>query len=522
MRVELLRDRKGVYGIGPVRPVEPVAEAPLIPRPILPHPQRPSWAEPVAHPGWADPPPLILRPDRFHDCPVKGSRAVLQMITGGFPFWHSSEERLRQIILQEALKRAGLAPCCFWQDIREKTTNNRRIFFGLLRSSQRVINTLIGKALEEAAHGDAIKAARRFTFRNREMIYRAAAVSRNALQLTETFPLLALAVYTSNHWAARYVDFLWPAGKEPEDLSDRISEASRLIERGARLREVAAAMGIPMALRYVKPGAAHLVSHFLCQRPELLRSIPGTTAQQRIWLSQVRLSFGAGADFDTWVAKHTTEIPGSCDQVHACLSDIGDWVARGNGAVHPNRPSWARLEGEHPDLPVHHHGVELITRLFHPSMSLRTAMALSAEWHEAVATAEMEGPNATFPAPWFPATRIGDFEILPIEDAVSLHREGKAMHHCVDTYRDKVLSGECCIYSIRHDGKRIATLALARTLTLGRRRRKDDQASILLIRGPCNALVSKSTARIVRQWLRRMNFEPRAADSAQQDQRSLA
>jgi hypothetical protein len=65
-----------------------------------------------------------------------------------------------------------------------------------------VINELIGKALQEAADADAVKAARRFTFAHRENIYRAAALSRRALQLTETFPVLAMAIYSRSLAAA--------------------------------------------------------------------------------------------------------------------------------------------------------------------------------------------------------------------------------------------------------------------------------------------------------------------------------
>jgi hypothetical protein len=56
MGIELLRDQKGVYGIGPVGPD---ADA-LIPRPIQPRTiqriRRPSWAEPTVPSGNQDRP----------------------------------------------------------------------------------------------------------------------------------------------------------------------------------------------------------------------------------------------------------------------------------------------------------------------------------------------------------------------------------------------------------------------------------------------------------------------------------
>ena len=59
-----------------------------------------------------------------------------------------------------------------------------------------VINELIDKALHEAAVADAVRAARHFAFAHREAIYRAAALNCRALQLTETFPVLAMAIYS--------------------------------------------------------------------------------------------------------------------------------------------------------------------------------------------------------------------------------------------------------------------------------------------------------------------------------------
>ena len=56
-------------------------------------------------------------------------------------------------------------------------------------------------------------------------------------------------------------------------------------------------------------------------------------------------------------------------------------------------------------------------------MSLKTVTALSAEWHEAVA-AGMDGPDAALPPPWYPAAKVGDFDILPIETSAELYREG--------------------------------------------------------------------------------------------------
>ena len=71
-----------------------------------------------------------------------------------------------------------------------------------------------------------------------------------------------LAVFggEARHWHEhRVTDFDFEKIEaEESETARRVQEATDLIERGARLRDVAAVMQIPMALRCVKPGAAHL------------------------------------------------------------------------------------------------------------------------------------------------------------------------------------------------------------------------------------------------------------------------
>jgi hypothetical protein len=92
------------------------------------------------------------------------------------------------------------------------------------------------------------------------------------------------------------------------DQDDPGYVAARLVERGARLRDVAAAMNIPMALRSIKPGVAHLADRLLCQNPELLTFMPSTTPKQRIWLRLVTWAFKEiDPEFGTWVAQHVAK-----------------------------------------------------------------------------------------------------------------------------------------------------------------------------------------------------------------------
>jgi len=97
MPVELLRDGRGLYGIG----VSDLFDFEAV-----------AWScgiEPEPYTFERPPGSLILRPDGLPDSTPRG--AVLQKIAGGFrrgPFMRTHEEQLRRFIHHEALNRAAL------------------------------------------------------------------------------------------------------------------------------------------------------------------------------------------------------------------------------------------------------------------------------------------------------------------------------------------------------------------------------------------------------------------------------
>jgi hypothetical protein len=472
--VELLRDRRGIYGIGVSDPydIEALAWA---------CGADPRYMRYIPYAG-----NLILRPDmlRFGKPCNHVSFAVLQKITGGFRhgmFTRSREERLRQVIHHEDLIRAGLPwpppneeGVKYWSRDKKQQYRNRQIYHGLRLGSLHIINRLIGTALQEAADPDALKVARRFAFKYRERIYRAGAKSRRALQLAEAFPALALAVYCAGiayQWSSARDSSITVVEAEVRRHTKRVQEATDLVERGARLRDVAAVMQIPMALRRVKPGAAHLVVG--CHKPEWIMShMPASLPRMRTWLRAVHHAHRqAGPEFAEWTARHALKIPvGSENEIHSFLHDLADWVC----ACHGND------------------GQQFVVRPFKPTMSLPTVTKLSAEWHDAVAS-NLTGPQHAFPAPWFPATRVNGVEIIPIDNSADLYREGASMHHCIGTYAEEVRAGRYYVYSIRRDTERLATAGL---VSHGAR------AKLAQLRGPCNAPVPKQITATVERWLR--------------------
>jgi hypothetical protein len=476
--VEIMRDGLGIYGVGVSDSFDHEAIALR-----CGVDDRDTFPPTVVIPR--SPPPLILRPDRLGD--HRGFGAALQMITGrrNGPFKYTLEEQLRQFVHQEALHRAGLPgddgdrQYPWWSTSKPEQQRNRKIYHGLRRLSLTVINRLVSEAIEAAAPPDAIKTARRFHLRHREVVYRAAARSHRVMQLANVFPFAALCIYGDHDWTYLDLeqfgggDFL-NDGPHKRAIAARRNAASVLIERGARLREVAAALGIPVAFRQVKPRAAHLVRGWMLDRPDLLRWLPETTQEQRIWLQLVHYIKVRCKDpeFAEWVAKYVTEIPGRT------------LTARGDAVV--NLCDWARSR----------HGQGFAGgRPFVPSMSVRTVTTLSAEWHVVVATIkdESEGP---FPEPWLPGGTIGKYEIVPLTCNLDLHAEATAMHHCVGTYGERVRAGYAYVYSVRESNERLATISITG---------HHQNYHIEQIRSHCNQPASPAVERAVRSWLKSHN-----------------
>ena len=244
-----------------------------------------------------DPREIILRSDHLSE--AKTPVAALQMITGGLRhgmFTRTMEERLRRAIHWEMLRRRGLnwlppdGPR-WWSEDAQQRARNRQIYHGLRLSSLAVINGLIGEALQAAAEPNALALARRFRFHQRYAIYRATAASHRALQITDVFPTLGLAIFGLGSDRAKV---------------NLIPEAKRLVEGGAPLRKIAELMGVPTAFRRVKPGAAHLALAVVdaFEDPRLIDAhMPEPLTKMKLWLMHLpRARRGAGfcsVDFTT-------------------------------------------------------------------------------------------------------------------------------------------------------------------------------------------------------------------------------
>jgi hypothetical protein len=442
--IEVLRDGNGVYGLG-------LSDEYL------------AWAA-VNHPNEENC-RLILRPDRLSEECGRGQPVLQCLPQRGRLFRRSREARLRNSLFRLMHRSAGIDEGVL-RPLNETLYGliDQRTFFGLIVKATRTFNWLLGQALSSADPA-ALRVARRFPPSLRWKIYRTAARSSRMMQLAETFPLLALCISEDASCA---------------DERAKQDAARALVERGARLREVAAACGLPMGLRRIKPGAVHLLSGPLVTRPELLKHMPESLPKMRDWLRAVMAARDCDGDYVAWVARHDI-------RPHE-IEDLWDWIM---ACMRQARIAAGQDRAERYDVPIE--------RPFAPSMSLATARELSAEWHDAMLK-RGHAETQPFPGPWFPAgPLVNGYEIVPITDSLDLHREGRAMHHCVGGYSNRVIDGRCYIYGVREGDERIATIEIVRD--------QDDRPRLGQVRGPCNASASKEVDRAIRRWLRSQKSE---------------
>jgi len=454
-RVELLTDERGAYGVGIVVP---------------------NFGGRAADFQIS----AIYRPDRIPEEEKFGLSPILQPIppTTLRPVHWGAEGQIADQLHEAMIAAAGLPRKdprnTWWSDDPKVQAVNRQKYYGLKRAAIAITNRLVYEALAAAAAPDLLKIARRFPLKCcRWQIYKAICRSARMAQLAETFPLLAYLATMSGHYADR-------------EKIERRAELRRLIEAGAKLSTIAHVAVIPMALRRIKPGvvATQGITE-ACELDErsLWELIPPTTEAQKRWAWAMYRASTIGGPYSEWVARNAHLMGNTKNVVAAQISDISDWVRASYAAGIPAHVQRA--------LGGHNHGSKYITRPFSPDMSLTTVRDLCGAWHEAVALADPK-VNVPLPAPWRGAEKIDDMDIVPLTSTVEIALEGRTMHHCVATYIDRVVWGDCYIFSLRN-GHSVATIEVVRA---------GETAQIAQMRGPCNAMVSPAIAAKIKKWAR--------------------
>lgn len=224
--------------------------------------------------------------------------------------------------------------------------------------------------------------------------------------------------------------------------ADKLYIASRIggpLERGEPLKKVMKAVHLSYPLRQLEPyalsgGKAELLRELSKLNPSTLsQAIPVSASAQRIWLTGLsafvlRWSYGAETPLPMdWAVRAIAQ---ALPKRHEA-EDIADYL-RANTTPDLKRWSWSRAEMEKD---IWHDRLRLDRELPHGIKS-DTIIDLS-DWPD---VAEIDG-----------------FELYKLKTPSMITAEGRAMRHCVASYMCNVVNGDCTLFSIRKDMKRVAT-----------------------------------------------------------------
>jgi len=288
-----------------------------------------------------------------------------------------------------------------------------------------------------------------------------AALHPRALDYLEQAPVLALAATYGGRVSRR---------------SERAYVASKfkpMIERGERLKDVMKAFRVAYPLRSIsrkaiRPGFWGLLQAItrLVDASTISQSIPDHPNRHMHWLGNLNILWTVlqrrapdeqlNAPILRWAMLALSRQERTTDPTQLC--QIADFLIGARDQWNA-RWTWERMIRE------------------------------AADWHEALANAQIyrinDGKYDTEVAyRGFPTeVTLSGFEFHALRSLRALVVEGKAMHHCVASYYRDIRSGRTRIYSIRKDGRRVATAEFA--VIPGRIR-------AVQIKGACNARPPKA------------------------------
>lgn len=317
-----------------------------------------------------------------------------------------------------------------------------------------------------------------------------AALHPRAVEYLEQAPILALA--------ATY-------GGKIEKKQERAFVAMNfapLMDRGVKLRDLMTTYRVAYQLRAVsgnaiRPGAWTVLQRIteLVDPSSIAQAIPADPTKHMFWLNDLvelwailerRMAFRREllgpvlrwAMFAIARAKSGKRFPK--DEVYR------DLPARGPDTATP---------GEIADFLIAEQA------RFNPRWSWERMIQETRDWHEAIQNAQLDKADdgrmdveidyGAFPA----EATVDGFDFHALRSLRALIIEGRAMHHCVSSYYPDVVAGRCRIYSIRKDGKRIATAELLAF----------PNARAVQVKGVCNVHPGADAVKAADRFARRMH-----------------
>lgn len=290
-----------------------------------------------------------------------------------------------------------------------------------MRNKAKAFEPMFG-TLSEASTLEGLMA--RFHGRRRTAVRRLAQRSPRLADLALTFPA-ALYALASRHGTPK-----------------RRERALALIEAGAPLREVSAALDLPLWLRRLPPDAfsgklgAIPASDVFARR--IANHLPTPSDHSAFWLKSVLFGARACDDaFALWLAQQSVfHDEGEPEHLFGLIAAYA--------AISAGPPSRAK---------------SLIVVPWRPEMAIDTAVCAAKSWLNRMRLV-LQLREGVISDPWLEPGEARGYEFVPLLDDNAILAESQAMQNCADQYADRLARDKCRLFSIRRRGARLATLEI--------------------------------------------------------------
>lgn len=257
-------------------------------------------------------------------------------------------------------------------------------------------------------------------------------------------------------------------GLKPEPAIERAIQ-------GHNLAEIAAAAGIPLWLRKLSPEALARPIRKLPDgalfRRQIVNHLPSSTKLAPAWLDAVAdVAAFAHEAAAAWIAREFVREPKRVEPARLRL--LGLWL-------------WFSSQPET-------FGYTLIDKPWTPDMRVGAALSAADAWHTTLEL-HLNLGHQPIADMWLRAGRVGGYDFLPLTSIAAIVEEAAAMRNCVRTYGNSLAHNRSRLWSLRRDGRRIATLCVAA--------RNEPLLNIVELRGPGNAEAPIDSWWAARQWL---------------------
>jgi hypothetical protein len=252
------------------------------------------------------------------------------------------------------------------------------------------------------------------------------------------------------------------------------TDAIELTIRGAPLKRVAVAAGVPLWLRKLPPEAFAAPFAGLPDGEQFRRRIanylPSAPRLAASWLASVRMALEWGDDdLAVWIAREILRGCGMVKSEWLQLLALYSWYSR------------------RPQTVAH----QFLRKRWDAGMGYDRALIEAEAWREALGL-RLDLANRCLD-PWLKPAMVMGFEFVPLLTADEIAQEAKIMRNCVQQCSFSLARNRQRLWSVRRGGERVATLSVG----FGGRPILD----ILQLKGPANIEAPKTVWVAALRWI---------------------